>query len=703
MLIKSLSLKNFQCYCGEFDQNRFDFKSGLNLIIGNNGNGKSKVFDGFYWVLYDQIFDTDMRQFTSTAIYGEKLISDKVTRNCEVSNTVSAEACLVVESAQGKEYRLTRVFHCTKLAEKKWMKEPSILLIEEKKTNRWTTSAESAESVLNRVIPTHIKPYMWFQGEQVDSLMDLTKKNSLAQIINLLSDINFYDELVDIADKGLVKSSKNLLKAQKSISKNVSQSEKLEAEFNSNLDTIGEIEDDRVIINENLTDAKAKIDELINKIENATSKSQLKAEKELLTGRLAKSEIELVAKQKGFTSKIFNDYWILKYCKPSLLKFGKKYKDYFTLHQKIINQQEQTTYKLPLNVPQPLHLQGMLEDKKCYVCDSDFEEGSDAYTHIEQLVTRNNSLPTDIFDCDCSDYYQHLYDKSIRYHHLIEGTNERISEAFDDVTNLQTEILGFRTRLDDINSEFEGLIENDDSDSIVSTYKRAQNNVEKFSAQLAAKDNLLKSKKERQEKIKRELDNLTVGSVDSALENASKIFTSLVEITKSTRKDVYDNIILELQVKSNKIFESMTASNTSFTGKIKLKRLENGACIPEIVDRDGYTMTGSNDSNIILVKLSLIMAILTARAKWSDNYTLISDAPTSKMAQEYSIGFYKALSNNFTQSIVMTYDFIEREDRVKFIMENRQHIGTVHLLKSQYANGNRDDRSDLETIIEEVS
>ena len=99
------------------------------------------------------------------------------------------------------------MFHCTKLAEKKWMKEPSILLIEEKKTNRWTTSAESAESVLNRVIPTHIKPYMWFQGEQVDSLMDLTKKNSLAQIINLLSDINFYDELVDIADKGLVKSS----------------------------------------------------------------------------------------------------------------------------------------------------------------------------------------------------------------------------------------------------------------------------------------------------------------------------------------------------------------------------------------------------------------------------------------------------------------------------------------------------------------
>ena len=133
MLIKSLSLKNFQCYCGELDQNHFCFKNGLNLIIGNNGNGKSKVFDGFYWVLYDQIFDTDIRQFTPTSVYGEKLISDKVTRNCEVGDTATAEACLVVESSQGREYRLTRVFHCTKLSDTEWMKERSILLIEEKK------------------------------------------------------------------------------------------------------------------------------------------------------------------------------------------------------------------------------------------------------------------------------------------------------------------------------------------------------------------------------------------------------------------------------------------------------------------------------------------------------------------------------------------------------------------------------------------
>ncbi|WP_339349292.1 AAA family ATPase, partial [uncultured Alteromonas sp.] len=102
MLIKSLSLKNFQCYSGEFNQNHFEFHNGLNLIIGNNGNGKSKVFDGFYWVLYDQIFDTNRREFTSTFQYGEKLISDKVTRSCDISEIVTTEACLVVESSQHK-------------------------------------------------------------------------------------------------------------------------------------------------------------------------------------------------------------------------------------------------------------------------------------------------------------------------------------------------------------------------------------------------------------------------------------------------------------------------------------------------------------------------------------------------------------------------------------------------------------------------
>ena len=67
MIINSISMKNFQCYFGGHERNTFTFKEGLNLVIGDNGGGKSKLFDAFYWVLYDQIFNSETRLFSSTS------------------------------------------------------------------------------------------------------------------------------------------------------------------------------------------------------------------------------------------------------------------------------------------------------------------------------------------------------------------------------------------------------------------------------------------------------------------------------------------------------------------------------------------------------------------------------------------------------------------------------------------------------------
>lgn len=703
MLIKSLSLKNFQCYSGDFSQNHFEFHNGLNLIIGNNGNGKSKVFDGFYWVLYDQIFDTNRREFTSTSQYGEKLISDKVTRNCDIAETVTTEACLVVESSQYKEYRLTRQFSCKRVDENEWEKAPSTLVIEEKKANRWQVSSHNVDSILNMVIPKQIKPYMWFQGEQVDSLMDLTNKSALGKIINLLSDISIYDELITITQASASKSSANLRREQKKLSKNEKESEKLSQSYEDNLKRLSQKEKEIDAAKTNLKDATSKIDNLVNKIDDATRKSKLKQDSKDYTDKLARIEKDIVDKQKSFTSNIFKDFWILKFSQKSLNKFNSKYNAYFKKHQAILNQQEQTTFKLPLNIPQPMHLHEMLKEERCFVCDREALEGTDAYAHLEKLVKRNNNVEKDIFKCDCSDFYQSLYNRSLRYSIFIENTDERISKAFDAIAELQNKALEIKSKLDEIDAEFETLIGLDSSESIVSEYKVAQQNLSYFSAQVNTLERDRAAIEHEQLDLEKRLEKLTSESVDKALVNATKIFSSLHKISKSTRENVYTSIINDLELNANSIFEDMTKANTSFTGKIKLRRLDDGSCMPEIVDNEGYPLTGSNDSNIILVKLSLIMAILTAKAKWSDNYTLITDAPTSKMAKEYSMGFYKALSSNFSQSIIMTYDFIDDADREDFISSHRRNIGSVHIVKSEYPNGNRDDRSDLKTLVEVVA
>ncbi|MEG3346094.1 AAA family ATPase [Pseudoalteromonas sp. B5MOD-1] len=704
MIINQISMKNFQCYVGGHERNNFKFQEGLNLIVGNNGGGKSKLFDAFYWVLYDKIFNSDTRAFTPTREYGEKLVSDKVTRNLVVGETASAEVVITAIGSNEKEYRLTRAFHVTKMSEdNKWVCEPSRLIIEDKKTTRWFPCSESEESVLRRVIPPQLKPYMWFQGEQVDGLMDLTDKSALTQIINILSDISKYDGIVNLTEKGGQKASADLRKAQNKLSKDANKSEELSADYDKQVVEIANTKNDIEIYKENLEVARVRVEELISKIDDATKKSALKERKASLETECEHFERSLTQKHASFNSKLFKDFWILKNAGKHIDKFAAKYKAYHAAHQERINQNAATKVKLPMNVPGPVHVQQMLEDCKCYVCDREAPKDSEAWEHIKSLIERNSEPEKELFVTDCSQYFQELYESSLRLQFPIKQTDQKIAEEFASLDSLRNKINESKSEIDKIKNDFESLLEDDRSEFIVNEFRQHEKNKELFSSRLAKSQSELKLQEQKLSQIQNDLDSLVTGNLDNAIKNADKIFGQLRDIAKSTRKDVYASIVNELESTANSIFENMASRNNSIKGKIKLKMMPNDTCIPEIVDNDGYNMSGSNDSNIILVKLSLIIAILTSKAKWSENYSLISDAPTAKMAKGYSDGFYEALSQNFKQSIVMTYDFIEAKERENLLRNQAFKIGSLHLIESHFPNGNRDDRSDLEVLIKEVS
>ena len=59
------------CYAGT---NKFDFTEGINIIIGDNGYGKSKLYDAFYWVMYNECFDTSKKAFAPTKSLKKQII-----------------------------------------------------------------------------------------------------------------------------------------------------------------------------------------------------------------------------------------------------------------------------------------------------------------------------------------------------------------------------------------------------------------------------------------------------------------------------------------------------------------------------------------------------------------------------------------------------------------------------------------------------
>lgn len=697
-------MKNFQCYVGEHSENSFTFSNGINFIIGNNGAGKSKLYDAFYWVLNDHIFNSDTRRFLPTDSYKERLISDHVTRNCPVGETVTCEVVLQVTSASDSEYRLTRIFHATKISDApKWLCERSKLIIEEKKTLRWFPSSESAESVLKRVIPAHLKPYMWFQGEQVDGLMDLTDKNALTQIINLLSDIDKYDDLITILEGGSEKAATDLRNEQKRLSKNAVKSQELTDRYNSKRAFIENKKSEVKTLESNVEQSKIRIEELISKIGDAKKHSELKTVKEKLEFDLKKSQEKYDSLYKGISSNIFSKYWVLKGTELGISKFSAKFKDYVVQHQSRISAIKGSSLRLPLNVPQPVHVQQMLEECHCFVCDRSAPFGTEAYENIKKHLDRNTVVESDVFVNDFSEYYQSVYDSGISFSKFISNVSDSIADYFRQLEDCRRDIGDYKEKIENLNLQFEGLIDADDSENIVKDFRVNTKNNELYSGRLTSAVQELNNAQMDLDKISKELLGLVAGEIEKKYELANSVFRNLFEMSKSVRDDVYRSIIKDLESDANSIFSKMTYYNNSLTGKISLKILSNGTCIPEIIDSHGYIISGSNDSNIILIKLSLIIAILSSKSKWSENYTLISDAPTAKMAKNYSTGFYEALTSNFNQSIIMTYDFMEPSERVDILNNKKIKIGSIHLLNPSFNNSDREDRADLRIEVTKVS
>ncbi|MDG0980177.1 MAG: AAA family ATPase [Halieaceae bacterium] len=701
MIIKEISLQNFQCYFGGHQANKLAFTDGVNLVIGNNGGGKSKLFDAFYWVIYDQIFNSDERCFVSTSQYKENLISDQAKAIAEIGTTATTEVTLVVEDSQEHEYRITRIYKAKKVSDREWLgsKSSELLIQIIKNGTPQIVQASKHESVLTRVIPGHLKPYMWFQGEQVDSLMDLANKSSLMQTINLLSDISDYDKLIEVAKKGAERADKQLSKARRDNSNDLAESERLQWAESEHRATIAKLETDIYDYKIAVQSAKEGVETLIGQLADAERKVKLKRDREFAEAERTNAEASLERRLKSLNGRLFSDNWVLRNIEPHTEKFLRKYKDYNNNHVETLTALKLTEHRLPVDMPRPVHVQQMLEANECFVCGGGAPEGSEAFDRIKSLLSREQPNVQNAFKNDCSKFFEKLYENTLELRHSVKKLNQTIPAEFQEINTLRVRVKEAADEIKEIESQFELLLKDDRSENIVTEYKQHEANREKYEGFLKTAQDKLRHVNLGLVHTLNEQANRSKGKVDSVIELEAEVWGSLSRLTSSTKEFVFKELVSELEVSANEIFAEMTARNHSITGILRLNIVSEDKVRAEIVDSDGAVMAGSNDSNIILVKLSLMMAILKSRALWSKNYSMVTDAPTSKMATEYSQGFYETLSSNFRQSIVMTYDFLKDDD-----IRNLDTVsfGKIYRLDPHYPRGNREDRTDLSVKIKEV-
>lgn len=728
MVINSITLTNFQCYFGEM---KFEFKAGLNVVIGDNGAGKSKLYDAFYWVLYDQVFDSLNREFKKTNQVKGNLVSDKAKALCEPGEMVKTEVEMVVYNPkQEMEYTLTRSYTVSKNDSGVLRQDPesnfTILKTDKFKISRPMVNQADIASLLKGILPDDVKPYMWFQGEQVDSLIDFKNNSTLTHAINVLSDIREFDFFEEVSQKAYEAAEKEYHRRLKEASSDTRKNEELENQKQRIQRDLARLEEEKKLAAENLTYAVERKDLLLNKVDDAQRIKSLNNRESHLKERLKEIDERLVKMKAGINKSLISRNWILKGAGSLVDMFAEKY----DIYSQTRNRQEAAfsakkealdelykEFRLPVDVPEPIFVKQMLEKEHCLVCDREAPNGSAPYLKILELLERSKAhkqkpKPEPVTKHDFSKEFKSLYQNGLSLQGMINHADHEIRTAIGNILESEAKYREVKGELDSIQREIMEAV----NASSVSSIDSSIDIVNEFQSQLEAivssekKLDRLKYEAEANQKegkrIDEELKRLSTGKISPILEEKKNVLEDFRDIAKSTRERVFNRLILQLEEEANHHYYSMTAENKSVRGRIKLEKQANGNYMPKNLDSEGRILTSINDSNIILIKLAVIMAIISAKksSPAADLYPLITDAPTSKFGDNYAVGFCRAASQVYSQSIVISKDFYNKPDlQQRLFSEAGEKIGNIYLIEPSLSEEvQREHRDELEVRLTKI-
>jgi len=728
MILQSIELNNFMCYAGS---NKFEFTDGINVIIGDNGYGKSKLFDAFYWVMYDKCFDTSKKDFVPTNKLKRLLVSDKTLAEMEDGIVTTSVVLTFHNTEKDSIYILERRYKVRKDFEKLTEDPESEEIVRFKEMSylnaREVTDISQIDSIKRTILPDNIKPYMWFQGEQVESIIDFNKENTLTQAINVLSNITKFDNIIAVANSLKESSTKELNKKQRDLSGDKSKSENLELQRQALAARIKALELQDLQIKDNLATAEEKSETLLNKLAEAQKIRELEEKRKSKERNLQEVQNELNDEQQNFHKRMFTSKWILKGTEGLFEEYSKIYNQFE--QRKLVrkveiqvrvdaeNELNKVMFQLPIDVPEPIHLENMLSMEKCLVCDREAVIDSEPWLNMKMLLERSKmKIKTleeeDETRHDFSADLKKLYQNGLGLSHNINSIDDEIASTFRRLRKLDKRRKTLSEDLSNIESEVNSLIVDaalnpSQANNLLNEYS-AQNDLAKRSQrEVDSVAHDINKKREELVDIENQLSSLVTGEIPAYLNEKVKVLEQFYQITHSTRKRVFHQLVAMLEAEANKHYLEMIQGNLSVRGVIRFKELSNGKnYMPELVDENGNVLLQLNTGNIILIKLATIMAIISARqgSRATDLYTLITDAPMSVFGEDYTIGFCKTVSKVYRQSIIMSKEFYRNEDLRRQLLTNAEiKLGKVYLITPTIQETDRTNRNSLSTNIKALN
>jgi DNA sulfur modification protein DndD len=679
MIIRRLEIENFISYHGT---EVFVFDDGFNLIVGQNGHGKTACIEAFEWL------------FGGTSHALEMLVSRKALASAAIDEPFDVRVTIEIEQF-GNRKRITRSFSAikrsTELSENgraipKFDVSAARLQAEVDTSDGGRTHLVDGQSVLDSAFPFEIRSYSIFKGE--GELRKLEREGTLNALINSFSDGKHYEKMLRIASFMADSADKEVSRFSTAVSKNRKLYERIDGEISAKKEELKGVKTNISLQGEQ----KAKIDDLVDKAELLSEQADAL---KLINESIKKGEEDLARNksklEENYTEQLFDDKWILMHFAPFQEKFRQKAKELerakrnelsaFAYDQGVRKGAAQAQLEgpvpLPPSVPNRRYMEEMLNDEICKVCNTVAKKGSAPYLYmkkrLEDYIEKVEGEPVgakgekeELFPNGFIESIVFEADRMEEDADLVVGAKVRLNDILELNNATRARLKDIETNLDRLERQKQELIgqAGQNEGTLTSMGTNYKNWVTSLTG-IATKLSDLGNREKNLENELREL-NIQKSKIDQAEGNKEllkiqAVTTLLRDVMHDTKKRKFREFVALLELKANE--KLSTVNVDALTGRVQLRETGYGdasALNVHLVDANGEDIARPNESLKTAMHVSVLLAIseIAVDIK-SEGFPIILDAPVSSFDEKKKTDFLNHLAKvDGIQRIVLLKDFL---------------------------------------------
>jgi len=688
-IINQISFQNFFNYFGSLEDNTYEFSEGVNIVVADNGGGKSKFFNGFLWIFYDEILDSDTKTRKNIKNQAVKVCSDKAKNEAAVNDLI--ECNVVLEFSDNRfRYRICKGFRIRKSKSDSSLTESSDWQVFFKDLEiskrdlqllefHEVYDDEEHKRILNKLIQPNLREYSLFQGEEVDKLIDFNQADSLNRAVKSLTNINKYDELEKITKYVADRAEKDMndrVASNDAASQNYREKlDEKETKRNSLESEIEKLES----YEHSYTENKGEVDKLEGLNENAEARKEFDDKIKDQNGKLKALKEEYDRLVEKLNERFFDGGfgWIAMGCEKGVSSFKEKlnkYREVRTIKKVSILSDDSNNQinLLPPDSPDSVTLQTMVEREHCYVCNREAKEDTEPWKHIVSLLNRKElgqNKSVQMFKNDLNDFFGDIQLGAQSYVGRIGGIQQSILRTREKEQELLERITRIKDKVKNLKDERSYLIIGDEDDmadarQIMGQYKGALTRLQKAEDDIVKAKNRIASLNESIRKDENELGRMRPEDTPKEYELHLDIASDLRDAAQRTRIRVFDGMILKLEKEANQHFQNLIKYNELAGGILRFKKNPRGTIDFKYLDEEGNEVTGASEGFQRMKVLAVLMAVISVNP-YGYLYPLLADAPLSAFGQGFIKGFFEETDKVFPQSIILIKDLYDRDSENK--------------------------------------